>query len=125
MSICDDVAVTDRQRYALANPISANHTDGVVRCTQTFKRLDWSFRTILTVERRDGLWWHASVSMLSRHLKPIPIATLNPAEQKIVERIARQLLIGVGESVEDIRRDEVAIHIIRQLSADEASSEIA
>ncbi len=108
--------MTDRQRFALANPIDPKDDSGLLRFAQTLKRHDINFGTILAVDHNEGFWWHASVSMLSRHHKPVPLSSLTAGERKVVEQVARELLEGVGGPSEKLSQQDKAFHIMRELT---------
>jgi hypothetical protein len=103
--------MTDRQSLALANPIDPDDLNALMQFAATTRRGEQAYLAILSVDRKDGFWWHAGVSVVSSNLKPVPHPGLSNLQRRAAERVARELLVNVG------RPDSERVALGRKVSA--------
>lgn len=112
--------MTDRQTFALANPLDPADLGAVSRSAQRVASEHQGYLTMLTVDKSDGLWWHAGVSVLSSNLKAVPHSGLSNLQRKAAERLVRELLNEVGRpDSEELSWDDRCVHLIRRLTIEE------
>jgi hypothetical protein len=66
--------------------------------------------------------WHVSVAYRSRlrGLKPIPLAAWPPGVRARAQTVAREMLVGAGDTLREVWEDgDVAIHLRRAMTVAE------